>query len=103
MAIDQEHHEIVRAVMEDSRYSIAQDYYEDAVMKLQKCLQLEDEPERKATILDQLGYCFLRLGWYQDAMKVYTQYLHIYPTDNDTRFFRASAFASLKWTDEAII
>jgi tetratricopeptide (TPR) repeat protein len=56
----------------------------------------------RALILNDLGYCFLRLGWYEEAVKVYIDYLKIYPTDNDARFFLASAYASLKWTDEAI-
>jgi tetratricopeptide (TPR) repeat protein len=63
---------------------------------------MECDTVKKAVILGDIGYCFLRLGWYEDAVKAYTQYLQIYPTDNDARFFLASAYASLKWTDEAI-
>lgn len=78
------------------------EHFEDAVSKLQHCLQLEDEPEQRAPILNELGYCFLRLGWFEEAVKVYTQLLKANPADNDSRFFLASAYASLKWTNDAI-
>ncbi len=77
-------------------------YYEDAIPHLQRCSGLKVGAIKRETILDNLGYCFLRLGWYEDAVKVYTQYLKIYPNDSDGRFFLASAYSSLKWTDEAI-
>lgn len=76
--------------------------FEDAVLKLQRCLQLEDETKGRASILDELGYCFLRLGWFEEAVKVYTQLVKANQSDNDLRFFLASAYASLKWTDDAI-
>jgi pentatricopeptide repeat protein len=49
-----------------------------------------------------LGYCYLRLGWFEDAVKVYKQLLEDYPHDPDIRFYLSSAYGSLKWTDEAI-
>jgi tetratricopeptide (TPR) repeat protein len=59
-------------------------------------------PKRKAAILDDLGYCFLRLGWFEEAAKVYTEYPNILPFDNDARFFLASAYASLGWKGDAV-
>jgi len=89
-------------LLDEAQHLITQGYYEDALQKLQKCLQLESGPTKRTAILDLTGYCFLRLGWYEEAVKVYTEYLKIYPMDNDGRFFLASAYAPLKWTDEAI-
>ena len=44
----------------------------------------------------------LKLGWFEEAAKAYVEYLRTRPSDNDGRFFLASAYASMKWTDEAI-
>jgi tetratricopeptide (TPR) repeat protein len=63
---------------------------------------LEEEPGWRTAILDDLGYCFLKLGWFEEAIKVYTQLLKANPANNDSRFFLASAYASLKWTGDAI-
>jgi tetratricopeptide (TPR) repeat protein len=63
---------------------------------------LENEPENRPVILNSLGYCFLRLGWFEEAVKVYTELLRADPFDNDSRFYLASAYASLKWTGDAI-
>ena len=95
-------HQIISVLMKEARYSIEHGHHEDAVLKLQKCLQLEDEPGWRAAILDELGYCFLKLGWFEEAVKIYKEYLELLPSDNDGRFFLASAYASLKWTDDAI-
>jgi tetratricopeptide (TPR) repeat protein len=97
-----EYKEIIKTLIEEAHHFIEQGYYEDAVSKLQKCLRMEIEFEDRLSVLDELGYCFMRLGWYEDAVKTYNQILEVNPTDNDTRFFRASAYASLKWIDEAI-
>lgn len=94
--------EIISLLRREARRLTDQEYYEEAAIKLRTCLQMECDTVKKAVILGDIGYCFLRLGWYEDAVKAYTQYLQIYPTDNDARFFLASAYASLKWTDEAI-
>ena len=61
-------------------------------------IRIRDE----GSILDDLGYCFLTLGWFGEAVKSFSEYLKIRPSDIDGRFFLASAYASLKWTDEAI-
>jgi tetratricopeptide (TPR) repeat protein len=95
-------HQIISVLMKEARHSMDHDHFEDAVLKLQRCFQLEDEPEWRATILNELGYCFLRLGWFEEAVKVYKEYLKLLPSDNDGRFFLASAYASLKWTNDAI-
>jgi tetratricopeptide (TPR) repeat protein len=63
---------------------------------------LERDAVKKAAILSDIGYCFLSLGWYEDAVNVYKQLIKVYPHDADMRFFLASAYASLKRTDEAI-
>jgi tetratricopeptide (TPR) repeat protein len=95
-------HQIISVLMKEARHSMDHDHFEDAVSKLQRCLQLEDEPERRTIILNDLGYCFLKLGWFEEAVNAYTEYLEILPSDNDGRFFLASAYASLKWTKDAI-
>ncbi len=55
-------HQIISVLMEEARHSMDQGHFEDAVLKLQRCLQLGDEPKSGAAILGELGYCFLRLG-----------------------------------------
>lgn len=99
---NQNQSDFITALFDEARHLIEQRDHECAVKMLQKCLHLGPEPKMRALILNDLGYCFLRLGWYEEAVKVYIDYLKIYPTDNDARFFLASAYASLKWTDEAI-
>ena len=94
--------QIISVLMNKARHSMDHEHFEDAVIKLQQCLQLENEPESRATILNDLGYCFLRLGWFEQAVKIYTQLLKANPADNDSRFFLASAYSSLKWTRDAI-
>ena len=42
------------------------------------------------------------MDWFEEAIKVYTQLLDANLSDNDSRFFLASAYASLKWTGNAI-
>jgi tetratricopeptide (TPR) repeat protein len=95
-------HQIISGLMKEARHSMDHEHFQDAVIKLQRCLQLEEEPKSRAAILGELGYCFLRLGWFEEAIKVYTQLLKANPADNDSRFFLASAYASLKWTNDAI-
>jgi tetratricopeptide (TPR) repeat protein len=95
-------HQIISVLMKEARHCMDHEHFEDAVLKLQKCLQLEEEPKSRAAILGELGYCFLRLGWFEEAIKVYTQLLKANPANNDSRFFLASAYASLKWTNDAI-
>jgi len=95
-------HQIISVLMKEARHSMDHEHFEDAVLKLQRCLQLEDEPKSRLPILNDLGYCFLKLGWFEEAIKVYTQLLEANPSDNDSRFFLASAYASLKWTGDAI-
>lgn len=96
-------HYIIGTLMEESFNSIAQGCYEDAVQKLQTCLRLEDRVENRAAIFRKLGQCFLDLRQYGEALKAYAQYLEIYPSDNDGRFFLAHAYACLGWYDEAIV
>jgi len=95
-------HQIISALTKEARHSMDHEHFEDAVIKLQRCLRLENQPESTATILNDLGYCFLRLGWFEEAVKVYTELLRANPFDNDSRFYLASAYASLKWTGDAI-
>jgi tetratricopeptide (TPR) repeat protein len=93
---------IIDEFIKEAHQLVDQGYYEEAIVKLQKCLRWVDKQGKGAAILYDLGYCFLRQGWYEEAVKIYSQLLLINPLDNDARFFRASAYASLKWTDEAI-
>jgi tetratricopeptide (TPR) repeat protein len=99
---NQNQSDFITALFDEARHLIEQRDHECAVKMLQKCLYLGPESKMRTLILNDLGYCFLRLGWYEDAVKAYTQYLQIYPSNNNARFFLASAYASLKWTDEAI-
>ena len=92
----------ITILFNEARLLIEQGDHERAVTILQDCLHLGPESNMRASILDNLGYCFLRLGWFGDAAKTFSEYVKIYPSDNDARFFLASAYASLKWTDEAI-
>lgn len=94
--------ETIYMIMREACHLRDQGYYEEAAIEFQRCLRLECDAVKKAAILGDVGYCFLRLGWYEDAVRIYTVYLKVRPTDNDGRFFLASAYASLKWTDEAI-
>ena len=96
------HSETIDILLEDARNLMDQEYFEEAILKLQKGLRLETRSKKRAAILKELGYCYLRLGWYEDAVKVFKQLIEVYPHDADIRFFLASAYASLKWTDEAI-
>lgn len=102
MAKDNNTLQIISVLMEEANKSMKQKDYENAVMKFQQCLRLEKKLKNRAIILDKIGYCFLDLGWFEEAVKTYSEYLKIYPYENDGRFFLASAFASLKWIDEAI-
>ncbi len=94
--------EFIYFLMNEARHSMNQGHFEDAVPKLQRCLRLENEPGGGTTILKDLGYCFLRLGWFEDATEVFLKLLKADPWDNDSRFYLASAYASLKWTGGAI-
>lgn len=96
------HSEMIDILLEDARNLMDQEYFEETILKLQTGLRLEMTPKKRTAILKELGYCYLRLGWYEDAVKVYKQLIEVYPHDADMRFFLASAYASLKWTDEAI-
>jgi tetratricopeptide (TPR) repeat protein len=93
---------IIRSLIEEARHCMDEAYYEEAISKLQKCLRMDIEFEDRLSASGELGYCFLRLGWYKDAVETYNQIIEADPLDNDSRFFRASAYLSLKWTDEAI-
>jgi tetratricopeptide (TPR) repeat protein len=94
--------QIISVLMKEARHSMDHEHFEDAVIKLQRCLLWEDESENRSAILGDLGYCFLRLGWFEEAVKIYKEYLELLPSDNDSRFFLASAYATLKWTDDAM-
>ncbi len=81
---------------------IDQESYEEAAIEFVRRIPLERDPLKRATFLKELGYCYLRLGWFGNAVKIYKELLEVYPHDSDIRFYLASAYASLKWTDEAI-
>ena len=95
-------HQIISVLMKEARHCMDHEHFEDAVLKLQRCFQLEDEPKSRAAILRDLGYCFLRLGWFEEAVKIYTELLRADPFDNDSRFYLASAYASLKRAGNAV-
>ena len=85
-------------LIDEAKDLMEQGYYERAAQILQECLQLELGLETRGSILDDLSYCFLRLGWFEEAAKAFTEYLKIRPSDIDGKFFLASVYASLKWT-----
>lgn len=94
--------EFISLLINEARHSMDHRHFEDAVPKLRRSLRLENEPESRTSILKDLGYCFLMLGWFEDATKVFAKLLKADPWDNDSRFYLASAYASLKWTRDAI-
>lgn len=94
--------EIIYVITKEGHWLIDQGCYEEAAIEFLRCAPLERDPVKRAASLKELGYCYLRLGWFEDAVKVYKELLEIYPNDPDIRFFLASAYASLKWIDEAI-
>ena len=94
--------EIVYVTTREGYWLIDQGCYEEAAIEFLRGSRSERDPLKRATSLKELGYCYLRLGWFEDAVKVYKQLLEGYPHDPDIRFYLASAYASLKWTDEAI-
>lgn len=96
------HSEMIEILLEDARNLMDQKYFEEATRKLQKCLRLGCDQSERSAILFNLGWCFLRLGWFEEGAKTFTQILEVDPLDNDARFFLASAYASLKWIDEAV-
>jgi len=65
------HSEMIDILLEEACNLMDQEYFEEAVHKLQKGLRLETKPKKRAAFLKELGYCYLRLGWYEDAVKVY--------------------------------
>jgi len=93
---------IIKTLIKEARRCMDEGYYEEAISKLQKCLSRDIGLKDRLAVSNELGYCSLRLGWFEDAVKIYNQILEVNPSDNDSRFFRASAYLSLKWTDEAI-
>lgn len=99
---NQNQSELIRALFDEARHLMEQGDHERAVRMFQKCLNSGPEPKMRASILNESGYCCLRLGWFQEAATSFSEYLKIHPLDNDGRFFLASAYASMKWTDEAM-
>ncbi|HPD60224.1 MAG TPA: tetratricopeptide repeat protein [Thermodesulfobacteriota bacterium] len=93
---------VINFLIREARWLIDQGNYEEALTKLQKCLQNEMETKGRLLILKELGYCYLRLGWFKEAVEAFNQFLEINSFDSDARYFRASAYASLKWIEEAI-
>ncbi len=94
-------YQITRVLRMEASRLIDQGYYEDAISNLNQCLPLEDDPAERAAILCELGFCQLRMGWYEDAVKIFSQYLETFPLENDARFYLATAYASLGWAGEA--
>ena len=95
----------IQELWRESCVLVDQEYFIEAIPKLQQCLEMLemlDEPENKGRVICELGYCFLRLNWYNEAVQIYSAYLKDFPFDTDARFFLASAYGSMKWTDESI-
>jgi tetratricopeptide (TPR) repeat protein len=100
--VNQNQSELITRLFDEAGHLIEQEDHECAVKMLQNCLNLGPEPKMRVSILNELGYCCLRLGWFEEAAISFSEYLKIHPSDNDGRFFLASAYASMKWTDEAM-
>ena len=81
---------------------VNQGYYKEAIPKLQKCLEMLDDPVKKRLVMCEIGVCCSMLHWHNEAVQIYSEYLKDFPFDNDARFFLASAYGSMKWTDESI-
>ena len=81
---------------------VNQEYYKEAIPKLQKCLEMLDDPVKKGRVMGEIGVCCSMLHWHKEAVQIYSEYLKDFPFDNDARFFLASAYGSMKWTDESI-
>jgi len=81
---------------------VNQEYYKEAIPKLQKCLEMLDDPVKKGRVMCEIGVCCSMLHWHNEAVQIYSEYLKDFPFDNDARFFLASAYGSMKWTDESI-
>ena len=94
---------IIDRTIEAAKLLIDQEYYEEAAAKLQDCLKNKPSPDQRAAALCDLGYCYQQLHWLEDAIRIYNEYLTDYPDDNDVRLFLATAYGSLKWTDESIL
>ena len=86
----------------EANWLMDQGDYEGAIKKLQKCLKNQTDPESRLFILKDLGYCYLRLHWLKEAVAAFDQCIKDNPYDTDARVYRASAYAALKWIDEAI-
>lgn len=93
---------IIDRTIEAAKLLIEQEYYEEAAAKLQDCLKKKPSPDQRAAALCDLGYCYQQLRCLEDAINIYHEYLSEYPHDNDVRFFLATAYGSLNWTDESI-
>jgi hypothetical protein len=59
--------QILYMIMREANRLRDQGYYEEAAIEFQRCLRLERDPVKKVTILRNIGYCFLRPGWYEDG------------------------------------
>ena len=81
---------------------VNQEYYKEAIPKLQKCLEMLDDPVKKGRVMGEIGVCCSMLHWHNEAVQIYSEYLKDFPFDNDARFFLASAYGSMKWTDASI-
>ncbi len=68
-------HQIISVLMKETRHSMDHENFEDAVIKFQRCLQMEDEPKSRAAILGKLGYFFLRIGWFEEAVNTYDRFV----------------------------
>jgi tetratricopeptide (TPR) repeat protein len=102
MTIDFNSEEIIRELRRQASHLIDRGFFEEAISQLNQCLHLEDEPEARADILCELGFCFLRMGWYDDGMRTFSQHLETSPFDNDARFYLASAYNAMGWINESI-
>ena len=97
--------DIIQELWRESCVLVDHEYFIEAIPKLQQCLgmlEMLDEPEAKGRVMFELGCCFLSLSWYNEAVQIYSEYLKDFPFDTDARFFLASAYGSMKWTDESI-
>ena len=102
MTTDFNSEKIIRALRRQASHLIDQGLFEEAISQLNRCLSLEDEPEARADIFCELGFCFLRMGWYEDGMRIFSQRLETSPFDNDARFYLANAYNSMGWINESI-
>jgi tetratricopeptide (TPR) repeat protein len=92
----------IKSMRKHAGQLIDEGYFEEAVSILIRYLSLDHDLEEQGQTFCELGFCFLSMGWHEDAVGLLSQYLETAPSDNDARFYLASGYASLGWINESM-